>query len=167
MTDLVGAGKKAVVEYLKSGVDKLDIKPELKKLVNFIIDNSDAYADFFIEYAKHSKGDLDPKKLLIDLLKSKGKTLADFGIQTIDNETMNNCWAVIKFAWDLKDDAKYASPTFVGVFLTLALVVDSGMNFLLEFTPAQVWWYEHMLKDSSPRYVPHTLKTTLITNLRT
>jgi hypothetical protein len=56
MSDVAGAGKTAVVRYLQSRVEVLDVKPEMKNLISFIIDNSDAYLDFFVDYAKRSKG---------------------------------------------------------------------------------------------------------------
>jgi hypothetical protein len=161
MSELANAGRSSIVKLIESKVSDLDIKPEIKNLVIFLIENSDAYADFFIEYAKQSKGNIDPTKLLIALLAKKGKSLSDFGIKTIDNETMNNIWAVISLLWDIKGAAKYSAAGFVGPFITFAMIVASSSEFLCNFTPAQLWWYNHMIKESSSRYVPLVVKTTL------
>lgn len=164
MTTLVEGANKIFVGYLKEKIDEMPIKPEVKNLATFILENTDAYAMFFVHYAAKHKGKIDPNELLKELLLEKGKSLASFGIKTIDSETVSNLWAIAELIHDLYQDSKYVKIPVPGLrLLVVAVCVEQDtFDFLNNSTWSQRWWYFHVLKGSSPRVLPPPVKSTLL-----
>lgn len=168
MTALGDAANKALVSYLKEKIDALPIKPEIKNLAEFILENSDAYATFFIHYAAKHKGNIDPDELLTALLLEKGKALTSFGIKVIDRETASNVWAIVNLIIDLRQDMKYAEiPIPYLNWLVVAVCMEqSGFEFLNNSTWSQIWWYEHVLKGNSSYTLPPPIKASVLKKFR-
>lgn len=146
---LSGAASSAAVKLIRDRVERLDLEKGLKSLVLYVVDNSSTLLDFGIEYARQkASGRVDPSELMTSFLKSKGKSLSDFGISIIDNETLSNAGALLSLVLDVQSSAKYSSIPVFGIALTIGFLINDAASFLVNFTPAQRAYYELFLRQS-------------------
>lgn len=97
------AGLDALSRIVKSRVEELDISKETKALLLYVLDNASALSDFAIVYARQkAKGKVRPDELMLDFLKARGKSLAEFGTRILDNEKLSDAAAVVILLRTLK-----------------------------------------------------------------
>ena len=144
------AGADALTKLVRQQVADLHIGKEIKDLLLYIVDNSSAFIAFTRAYVQQrAKGSVRPTELMTDFLTSKGRSMADFGVSTIDSETLSDLWAVVSLIMNVRDSVKYASSGPVGLALTVGFLLNDAADFLANFTPAQRAYYEMFLKKSS------------------
>lgn len=144
------AGIDALTKLLRRQVEQLDISASTKSLFLFIVDNSGDYLSFARRYLQQrAKGSVNPNELMVEYLKAKGKTLADFGISVIDHQTVSDGWACVSLVLNASSSLKYSSSGPVGIALTFGFLFNDLGEFLVNFTPAQVAYYELFLKKAS------------------
>jgi hypothetical protein len=148
----VDAGVSALDSLVRSQIEKMDVDAGLKSLLIYIVDNGRALIDFSIEYSRQkSGGKITPDELMIAFLKSRGESLAQFGITFIDNETIADLAALLDFLRNAHSSLKYSSTGPIGVTLTVGFLVNHFSVFLCNFTPAQRAFYELFLKKAEVR----------------
>ena len=86
---------------------------------------------------------------MTDFLKSKGRSLAEFGVSLSDSETLADVWAAMSLVMNIKSSLKYSSGGPIGVALTVGFLINDAADFLANFTPAQRAYYELFLRKSS------------------
>lgn len=144
------AGVDALTKYVRQQVADMKIDKGLKNLLLFILDNSAAFIDFARSYAKmKATGKVEPDKLMMDFLKARGRTLAEFGIAVIDVEMLSDAWALVNLLMNIKSSLKYSSGGPIGIAMTVGFVINDAADFLANFTPAQRAYYEMFLRKSS------------------
>lgn len=145
----VDAGVGALDSLVRSQIETMDIDSELKALMIYIVDNGRALIDFSIEYSRQkSAGKIKPDELMIAFLKSRGESLANFGITFIGSETVADLAALLDFLRNANSSLKYSSTGPIGVALTVGFIVNHFSVFLCNFTPAQRAFYELFLKKA-------------------
>lgn len=143
-------GVDALSKLVRQQVSDLKIKNELKDLLLFVLDNPSAFIAFARAYAQQqATGSVDPAALMTDFLKSKGRSLAEFGVSLSDSETLADAWAAMSLVMNINDSLKYSSGGPVGLALTEGFLINDAADFLANFTPAQRAYYELFLRKSS------------------
>jgi hypothetical protein len=101
--------------------------------------------ELYITYCCANKDDPLNAKALKDFLIDKqlltGKLIGDLSKQELILDTV----ALLKFAKALREHAKYSKSGY-GVAFTIGLYINDLGDFLNDFTPAQIFYYEHFLK---------------------
>ena len=152
------AGADALTKYLRQQVADLAIEPNTKALFLYVLDNASAFVQFARAYGiQKGRGKVKPDQLMLAFLKSKGRSLADFGITVVDSQTMSDAWACVSLVLDLHSSMKYASAGPFGVAVMVGFMINDVSAFLVSFTPAQRAYYELFLKKSSVAAVEVTL----------
>ena len=146
------AGADALTKLVRSQIEQSDIDPGLKNLFLYVADNSEALLDFARKYLKQkAAGKVNPNALMIEFLRSKNRSLAEFGITAIDTEMLSDAWAVVSLVLDVKNSLKYSSGGLVGIALTAGFLINDTTAFLASFSPAQRAYYELFLQKASVR----------------
>lgn len=150
--NIVDAGADTVTRYIRSQVDNMDLEPRVKGLIVYLLDNSKALMDFSVAYARQkATGKVKPNELMKEFLKSRGRSIADFGITTANVEVANSVWAVFQLVLDVRSSAKYSAAGPFGVAMTVGFIINDASSFLCSFSPAQRAYYDLFLKRSSVR----------------
>lgn len=151
--DLTDAAARAMTDMLKARISQMQITRETKALLLFIADNTKAMLDFGIAYARQrATGSVNPDELMLAFLKSRGKSLKDFGIKVIDNQTIADANAVLNLILDIRGSLKYSAIPLVGIALAVGFLINDAGKFLANFTPAQLAYYNLFLRDSNTTY---------------
>jgi hypothetical protein len=146
LSDLAGGKLK---DYLEEFMKRENVSDNTRTIVLYMFDNTKLY---FSWCASNKKDPFKPeafRSFLIDKGLLTGKLIGDLSKQ----ELILDGVALLKFVKALVDHSKYSEKGLYGIAFTFGLYINDLGDFLNDFTPAQLWYYNHFLKQSN---VPET-----------
>jgi hypothetical protein len=145
--DLAGGKLK---DYLEEFMKRGNVSEDTRTIVLYMFENTKLYLTWC---CTNKEDPFTPEALrafLIDKGLLTGKLIADLSKQ----EGILDTLALLKFFKALVEHAKY-SKSLYGVAFTIGLYINDLGDFLNDFIPAQLWYYNLFIKSPDSLPGPH------------